>query len=575
MKRDEPMSEEVVDDLELNRNEKQLSLPILKYVKTSQQQNGLKHGDYKRYSQYCARRIKRLRKALKLQQGDRRHFKKKDITAEMLKDERYLHLVLVDAERAWAYATDLKEESKNEPRKGHHVIKRLGKAVERSEHLEELCQSSSVDARSKLESQAYVNWLRGMYYFEREKFREAQEFLIRAKTFYENLTSILPYDESPLYAQKAEELIPLLRFCVFNLGEKSAREIISSEGEIGNLDELIAQARREEAANIVEITWRGRSVPVRQEKVRLTILACQDIETKMEGATSTEDKIELIDSLLMNIRDSYMLLREEMAANPALQRKDDGPVSPVLYLLSYLNYLRISKTIEKTFLSLDGLKNSMTGQDSDGKRVGKPQDLIRMYELILQNLGELRNLEGIEGDHEFKRQIEGDELGMKFIRLYYIGVTLEQMKRWREALAIYEKADNYGRELEPYSRFLSSRVAKEVDHVAEQIKSSKFRIHAESILQTDVPVQEMKDLTIKDRLPLSDRLDDYVEEGLVKAGSPRVINMPPSMEPAPCKPLFFDVALNHVKFPDLEDKIEPVRGGISGVVKSMLNWRRK
>jgi len=151
------------------------------------------------------------------------------------------------------------------------------------------------------------------------------------------------------------------------------------------------------------------------------------------------------------------------------------------------------------------------------------------------------------------------------------------MKRWREALAIYEKADNYGRELEPYSRFLSSRVAKEVDHVAEQIKSSKFRIHAESILQTDVPVQEMKDLTIKDRLPLSatDRLDDYVEEGLVKAGSPRVINMPPSMEPAPCKPLFFDVALNHVKFPDLEDKIEPVRGGISGVVKSMLNWRRK
>ena len=154
---------------------------------------------------------------------------------------------------------------------------------------------------------------------------------------------------------------------------------------------------------------------------------------------------------------------------------------------------------------------------------------------------------------------------------------MEQMKRWREALAIYEKADNYGRELEPYSRFLSSRVAKEVDHVAEQIKSSKFRIHAESILQTDVPVQEMKDLTIKDRLPLSatDRLDDYVEEGLVKAGSPRVINMPPSMEPALCKPLFFDVALNHVKFPDLEDKIEPVRGGISGVVKSMLNWRRK
>jgi len=45
------------------------SLPILKEVSESQQQNGLRHDDYHRYRQYCSRRLRRVRKSVGLQQG--------------------------------------------------------------------------------------------------------------------------------------------------------------------------------------------------------------------------------------------------------------------------------------------------------------------------------------------------------------------------------------------------------------------------------------------------------------------------------------------------------------------------
>ena len=41
---------------------KNLSLDILHLAKTSQMKNGLRHQDYRRYRQYCTRRLRRIRK---------------------------------------------------------------------------------------------------------------------------------------------------------------------------------------------------------------------------------------------------------------------------------------------------------------------------------------------------------------------------------------------------------------------------------------------------------------------------------------------------------------------------------
>jgi signal recognition particle subunit SRP68 len=67
---------------------------------------------------------------------------------------RYLLLLLIDAERAWAYAMQLKTEANTEPRKKFHMVSRLRKAVKHAESLNRLCNDCGMfDARSKLEVQ--------------------------------------------------------------------------------------------------------------------------------------------------------------------------------------------------------------------------------------------------------------------------------------------------------------------------------------------------------------------------------------------------------------------------------------
>lgn len=52
-------------------------------IKNSQLQNGLRHGDYRRYRQYCSRRLQRVRKSVKFTHGRGKAFLKKEITAEI------------------------------------------------------------------------------------------------------------------------------------------------------------------------------------------------------------------------------------------------------------------------------------------------------------------------------------------------------------------------------------------------------------------------------------------------------------------------------------------------------------
>lgn len=59
----------------------------------------------------------------------------------------------MEAERAWSYAMQLKQEANTELRKRFHLLARLRKAAKHGEKLEKLCESQRVDAKTKLEAQ--------------------------------------------------------------------------------------------------------------------------------------------------------------------------------------------------------------------------------------------------------------------------------------------------------------------------------------------------------------------------------------------------------------------------------------
>lgn len=52
------------------------------------------------------------------------------------------------------------------------------------------------------------------------------------------------------------------------------------------------------------------------------------------------------------------------------------------------------------------------------------------------------------------------------------------------------------------------------------------------------------------------------------AGKSALVRFPPEFEPIPCKPLFFDLAINHLEMPDLGPKLaaekEGAKAGLGG-----------
>ena len=72
--------------------------------------------------------------------------------------------------------------------------------------------------------------------------------------------------------------------------------------------------------------------------------------------------------------------------------------------------------------------------------------------------------------------------------------------------------------------------------------------------------------------PLTERMDVYFEDSNLVNKNPNIIKMVEDFEPIPCKPIFFDLALNHVELPTFveerqqqQQQPQGVRGFIKGV----------
>lgn len=154
-----------------------------------------------------------------------RKFQKREINPADLTDSRYLLIPLFQAERAWAYAMQLKQESNTEPRKKFHLMNRLRKAIKFAQELEKLSLLNRCDARTKLEVQGYAGLIHGQFFFEKQDWEKSLKYFSLTKQIYEKLSAALKGDDAQTYyQQKVEEIVPNIRYCNYNLGDESARK---------------------------------------------------------------------------------------------------------------------------------------------------------------------------------------------------------------------------------------------------------------------------------------------------------------------------------------------------------------
>uniref|UniRef100_A0A3P9I8Z5 Signal recognition particle subunit SRP68 n=1 Tax=Oryzias latipes TaxID=8090 RepID=A0A3P9I8Z5_ORYLA len=565
-----------------------IGLEILQLIKESQQQHGLRHGDYQRYRGYCSRRLRRLRKTLGFKMGNRHKFVGKKITEEMLTDSRYLLLVLMEAERAWSYAMQLKQEANTEPRKRFHLLARLRKAAKHSERLEKLCESHRVDAKTKLEAQAYTAYLTGMVEFELQEWKRAMEAFNKCKTIYEKLASAFTEEMAALYRQRVDEISPNIRYCAYNIGDQNAINDLMQMRLTGGgggmmaekLETLITQARTKQAATMSEVEWRGRSVPVKVDKARIFLLGLADNEAAIAQASNEETKEHLYETLLAECRDTIQAVREELKSEAKLRERssdsDGGKVSNLQFLHSYLTYIKLCTLVKRNESMAHTLQVQLkeTGAD-DSKRGPRPQDLIRLYDIILQSLAELSTLPGLEDDHAFQKEVSLKTLIYKAYRCFFIAQSYVLVKKWSEALVLYERVLKYAKEVQSKAKSLNSSLKDlpDVQELIAEVNAEKYSLQAAAILDKDETAEVSVPHQQKDNTPLCEHLETFRIDSTLVGKHPNLVPFPPDFQPIPCKPLFFDLALNHVTFPPLDDKVEQKgKGGLTGYIKGIFGF---
>lgn len=457
----------------------------------------------------------------------------------------------------------------------------MKKACVYAQQLQSLVNTDFCDARSKLEAEAYNSWIHGSFHFETSQWKEAAENLKKAQVVYENLLQALPEEEQGIYKAKIDELSPSLRYCAYNIGESAdMNDLLEMRGQgmLDNLGALVAQTKTEQTDAFQATEWRGRKVTVRPQKVRLFLLSIQDLDKSVEKTKEHQAKIDIIENALLDCKDAISALKDEIKQDPKLRVPTaDGQVSGVQFLLSYLSYIRLKMTLERNLCLIAQSKQNMedSGEKlAEGTKRVRPQDISRLYEIILQNVSELQQLNGLENDGEYQKEIELLAQAFKAFRCYYIAVTLVNLKRWKEAVSMYERSTKYVSGAVTVKEF---NLGSDLKTLVKKIEGSKFSAHAYSVLEADGQEETvLYGKAQKSSKPLFERLDQYKEDPTLNSRNPNVYKLTPEMEAIPCKPLFFDLALNFIEFPSLEDKVEsPGKkggapgAGISGVVKGL------
>lgn len=76
-------------------------------------------------------------------------------------------------------------------------------------------------------------------------------------------------------------------------------------------------------------------------------------------------------------------------------QKTEAQIGNMQFLHIYITYIRLSKTVERNLLMAESMKSSLPAnlqnsvdevpaEAAPGKKIAKPEDLVRIYDIILQ-----------------------------------------------------------------------------------------------------------------------------------------------------------------------------------------------
>ncbi|KAL9991644.1 putative signal recognition particle subunit SRP68, SRP68 domain superfamily [Helianthus debilis subsp. tardiflorus] len=487
------------------------SINVLQLLKSAQMQHGLRFGDYTRYRRYCTARLRRLYKSLKFTHG-RGKYAKKSVTASTVTEVRFLHLVLYTAERAWSHAME-KRQLPDGPnaRQRSYLIGRLRKAVKWATLFAELCAIKG-DSRTSLEAEAYASFMKGNLLFEQDQnwdvalksFKSARQAILFTKR---ELGKYGDLDNQVLCRERVEELEPSIRYCLHKIGESNlqASELVHI-GEIegpaldlfkAKLEAVMAEARTQQAASMTEFHWLGHRFPISNAKTRVSILKAQELEKelndRMEGALPAEKRLAVFDKIFAAYNEARGSIRSDLAtAGSSENIKDD-----LSGLDKAIGAVLLQRTIERNQLLVSIAKSKLS--KAQNEKVTKPEELVRLFDLLLQNTSDLSDLLSSGRDRKEEEvalieECEIKELIFRAERCFFLAKSYSSAGKRTEAYSLFSFARSLAENALKKLRSATSRdqvTIKELETLYNNCRSNSCIEHAMGIMEHEKAPEDL------------------------------------------------------------------------------------
>ncbi|KAF9366553.1 signal recognition particle subunit srp68 [Mortierella sp. NVP85] len=573
-------------------------LDILSLTNEARNAYGLRRQEYGRYRHHCTQRLHRIRKTLGFTHGKGKSFVDRPITAEAVTHEKYLHVLLFQAERAWGYAMEIKALSValDDPRKQSHYKGRLRKAAKYAEQLESICSANTgkVDVRTALDAQAYAALMSGYVLFESQQWQEALEKFSAARAIYDKLSLAgTPHQEALCHAAM-DEIDPNIRFCAYSLrGVVDVEELVKmsaakkgSDVLMREIEHLITQTRQAKAQDLKSISWRSKTLPLRNAKLAAAILAAQDAAAELNelSDSTSEVKLEQFDKVLQAYAEAEKhvtkaLKEDAIAAAKVKSSKSEQNTAELNLVATFINYSYLRHAIDRNLLLAKDIYNKLEGKEAttEWNEDVQYQNLVKAYDNVVQNLTAIQELPGVVADLQLSAEVENKLLFYKGWRCFFTATAYSKLSRHVEAFAVFDRAQTYATQIrsglgrtailnEPDSFNVTEAELQEME---SKIRGRKCQVHAAWYLENGQDGGSIEDKMTS--MALDEKTLD--EPALIKCLNtyptcitsktnpkfPHLVDFPPTLQAIPAKPLFFDIAFNHMEY-DLDGLAE--RAGI-------------
>nr|GME11430.1 signal recognition particle subunit SRP68 [Ipomoea batatas] len=579
-------------------NKPKFSINVLQLLKSAQMQHGLRFGDYTRYRRYCTARLRRLYKSLKFTHG-RGKYTKRAITAAVVTEVRFLHLVLYTAERAWSHAMEKKTlpDGQN-ARQRSYLIGRLRKAVKWAILFQELCAIKG-DSKTSLEAEgnvqndkAYAAYMKGNLLFEQDKnWDVALKFFRSARAVYEQLGKYGDLEYQVLCREYVEQLEPSIRYCLHKIGESNLQtselvHIGEMEGPAldlfkAKLEAAMAEARSQQAASMTEFNWLGHRFPISNAKTRVSILKAQELERDIHGPAGdslpAEKRLVVFDKIFAAYHEARSSIRSDLVTAANSENVKDE----LSGLDKAIGAILGQRTIERNQLLVSIAKSKFNKvRDDKNEKVTKPEELVRLYDLLLQNTSDLSNLVSSGRDRKpeelaFAEECELKSMVFRAQRCFYLAKSYSSSGKRTEAYALFSRARSLADAAlkKLHSVDISDQViVNELKVLSNESRSNSCIEHARGIMEEEKVLENLSkkisDISLsgndkKLQKFLMEKLDSYesaVGDSNTKV-APRIEVFPPPFQAVPRNPIVLDLAYNLIEFPALDSRMRKDKKG--------------